>query len=89
MRLIDADELAERLALLGEKVLLDDKVWGVLLEIDKSPTVEPKRGKWKVIFVTDDEIPLNECSECGHEIWGDADYCPKCGAKMDGEQNES
>lgn len=48
-------------------------------------TVEPKRGKWKVIFVTADEVPLNECSECGHEIWGVADYCPKCGAKMEVE----
>ena len=83
MRLIDADAL---------KDVISD-TW-VLDRIDKQPTVdaEPARhGKWKrskfyksIIF----------CDECGEpfelsnsmEHWN---YCPNCGIRMDGEDDEN
>lgn len=50
---------------------------------------EPIRhGKWEY----DVETAGFKCTECGKRIWGmtleiasgDINYCPKCGAKMDG-----
>lgn len=52
---------------------------------------ESKRGKWIKLYHGN-----YKCSECG-EWWGsdyndevinDFNYCPSCGAKMDGEENE-
>ena len=51
--------------------------------IENAPTIEPERKKGKWI---DDN-----CSECGFYVHhGDMrNYCPKCGAKMNGgNQNE-
>ena len=85
MRLIDADELKKELKDM-DIVLVNHNVedW-----IDEQPTVEAepvRHGKW-----------VNKnwnwyCSECdkmgykGHiPAQPDLDYCPNCGAKMDGE----
>ena len=85
MRLIDADELKKELKDM-DIVLANHNVedW-----IDEQPTVEAepvRHGKW-----------VNKnwnwyCSECdkpgykGHiPAEPDLDYCPNCGAKMDGE----
>ena len=57
--------------------------------IEKQPTVdavEVVHGRWKHIHVGGiGYIPA--CSECG---WHDSEtnYCPNCGAKMDGDANE-
>ena len=29
-----------------------------------------------------------ECSVCQKRVWDNTDYCPNCGAKMDGERRE-
>ena len=43
-------------------------------------------GQW---IMHDDEFGLTcECSACHIETMGDGNYCPNCGAKMDGELNE-
>ena len=50
-----------------------------------SADVQPVRhGRWGKV---------NECSECGCQPWYERDihflhYCPNCGARMDGEQND-
>ena len=57
--------------------------------VELEPTVDPiKHGKWEY----DVETAGFKCTECGKRIWGmtleiasgDINYCPKCGAKMDG-----
>ena len=47
--------------------------------IDVAPVVH---GRW---IMHDDEFGLTcECSVCHIETMGDGNYCPNCGAKMDG-----
>ena len=48
--------------------------------IDVAPVVH---GRW---IMHDDEFGLTcECSVCHIETIGDGNYCPSCGAKMDGD----
>lgn len=102
MRLIDSDALVNPLKLqadsfrrIGEWVradALDD----CIVEIGEQPTVDAEpvvHGRW--IEVGDF---IWKCSVCGAEdcyayIWGEVKrqddlYCPKCGAKMDGGDND-
>ena len=89
MRLIDADKLYDEIAQYrdenmfgGGNLLVDD----ILEDINLSPTVdaEPVRhGKW--IRVNDE---FSQCSLCKYPVyasWLESNYCPNCGAKMDGE----
>lgn len=62
--------------------------------LDEQPTVdvvEVKRGKWekRTFIVFDNEIKDSyHCSEC-NTTWDTAtNYCPNCGAKMDGGKKE-
>lgn len=44
--------------------------------------VPVRHGRW---IMHDDEFGLtSECSACHIETMGDGNYCPNCGAKMDG-----
>ncbi len=54
-----------------------------LEEIDKLPTadvVEVKHGEWDI------NGEFCQCSVCDNFAGYDYDYCPYCGAKMDGER---
>ena len=96
MRLIDADALKEWEC---EKCEYENKdescreCCGVMQRIDESPTIDAlpvKRGKWeKKRFVTDEGEFVYACSECGYQVGlfahNRTDFCPSCGAKMDGE----
>ena len=57
--------------------------------IEKTPTADVApvvHGRW---IMHDDEFGLTcECSVCHIETMGEGNYCPNCGAKMDGELNE-
>lgn len=45
----------------------------------------PKRGQWELI---DGAEPMRwGCSRCKYLSWETSNYCPRCGAKMNGEQN--
>lgn len=61
-------------------------------ELHKLPSadVQPVRhGKWVKKWHTGFHMELSCCSVCGHYaaiLW---DYCPACGARMGGEQNET
>lgn len=59
--------------------------------IEKIPAVdaEPVRhGRW--VYNDDDIMPYKSCSLCGCEAFDlhGANYCPYCGAKMEGEGDE-
>lgn len=98
MRLIDADALVQALhkadTVMGQPHFLCKTVYGC---INKAPTIDAvpvRHGRW--IESTTDLI----CSACetafNDEIawmcrdlpYGYPMYCPYCGAKMDGEENE-
>ena len=61
------------------------------------PTIDPvKHGHWILIY----EMPRGDyfrCSECNHDVFlkygrkvsDDYLYCSGCGARMDGEENDS
>jgi predicted RNA-binding Zn-ribbon protein involved in translation (DUF1610 family) len=67
--------------------------------IDNAPTVdavEVKHGRWTIN--TDDFTPAYRCSVCGYNkpmiagervSQGAMNYCPNCGAKMDGERKDN
>ena len=78
MRLIDANALKKDLSEFNYDM--------ALRIVDTQPTIEAepvKRGKWKIN--SDGYYPY--CSECKGEPGSGkmTDYCPNCGARMDGE----
>lgn len=85
MRYIDADEIKIP-KMVSE---LDDTKMRVMIASTPTADVVPvKHGHWM-----HDSTGANFCSECGmypyddgeyHLVWH-ANYCPNCGAKMDGE----
>ena len=61
-------------------------VENVLKFIDEQPTIdaEPIRhGKWIEYPAADG---MNQCSVCGVLRFGDSNYCPNCGARMDKQE---
>ena len=100
MRLIDADELQDRVTMFALSIndyVIDSNgvgAWAcanVGSMIDNAPTVEPKHGHWVELYEEN-----YKCSNCG--AWwtmiegtpkdNDMDYCPTCGAKMDEVEDE-
>lgn len=94
MRLIDADKLVARLNDLYEWCR-DERRSGIeqamcivheQLTVDAEPV---RHGKWIEVVVaeTDTSRLINwECSECAIVVDHNTDnYCPNCGARMDGE----
>lgn len=88
---IDADKLKNNLLQSG--AICD---FGVFL-IEKQPASdvqEVKHGQWEEERLVSGEIKYT-CSKCGQVFQGeslDFNYCPNCGAKMDGkvgEQNDA
>lgn len=60
--------------------------------IKAQPRQEPKRGRW-IESTEPSAKPIGEiyvCSNCyNFEAWGETElynYCPNCGARMEGEQ---
>lgn len=84
-RLVDVDKLKDEV---GNIFWYEDEDMCKVLDLlDQAPTIEPvKHGKW---FIDDDFDSPNfgryKCSECGEWNHDNYNYCPDCGAKMDGE----
>ena len=61
----------------------------ILGDIEDFPTadvVEVRHGEWVTLEA---EIGLYSCSLCEHKILrAECNYCPNCGAKMDGGKAE-
>ena len=98
MRLIDADaELKEAKELSGPQTGDGWDNWGVYALIERQPTIDAvpvKHGKWSAYEVSG----YRKCSKCGGYVnWnpkpflfgdGEYNYCPNCGAKMDGGKDD-
>lgn len=83
MRLIDADKLKAHFAWWNDEYKdIFDSI------IDQQPTVDTvNHGHWERAH-PEFKLPTGFCSECGtHQRM--TFYCPNCGAKMDGESNET
>ena len=102
-RLIDANELARKLytsslcvtCLRNGKTLVNE--WlekyrnEVLRMICKAPVVdavEVVHGEWGEIYTCHGERLWGyKCSQCEQDNPNKSNYCPNCGAKMDGDGN--
>lgn len=72
--IIDDDGLAHKVVHIGR--------------ICAAPSVIPKQktGKWNILGYDDpSDVKLYRCSECHMKITLKFNYCPNCGAKMEGE----
>lgn len=93
MRLIDADALKEELKEPNVWWETESQAQGI---IDAAPTIDPvKHGKWEVKPTLRDNVWLCRCSACRHKFSLNGSnntielaYCPWCGAKMDGGEDE-
>lgn len=62
-----------------------------LVNLEKADVVQVRHGKWKKIG---EWGRVYRCNQCGNFLdfdgvnagRGDANFCPNCGAKMDGEE---
>ena len=95
-RLIDADALvADRSIQIvigaGDNICVD------IADIKNAPTIEAepvRHGRWEEIEDFDGDSHWR-CSACGCEWWFEvqgpsengSNYCPNCGAKMDGDSH--
>jgi len=94
-RYIDADILKEKIeqALKEPNYQHDGEDWGVGLcmasiivsDMTTADVEEVRHGEW---ISLEPEIGLFGCSICEHKILrAKCNYCPNCGAEMDGESN--
>ena len=86
MRLIDADKAIEIWKDKDYIKFLSQEEKAKML-LDAIPTEHPQRktGKWIANPYKVYGHSLNyECSECGKRIINFSDYCPNCGAEMEG-----
>ena len=91
-RYIDADALiakAERVYNYGLVVSVDDindaptVIEGIVGEIPSADVAPVKHGEWVLNRTLIGDAVV--CSECGGKSYGKLhNYCPNCGAKMDG-----
>ena len=94
-RLIDANALKAHINGVSTHWLNDWSTLGVLAAVDKQPTVdavEVVHGKWEM-GVDEGDYEYGTCSVCGYTEYNafccllPHNYCPNCGAKMDGDGN--
>lgn len=66
--------------------ILAEAFRAVIAKLDGLPRTEIKEGKWET-WETSHEWIETFCSVCHKKkgLWEHWDYCPHCGAKMEGE----
>lgn len=100
MELICREALLEKLGCIPLVWEYGQAVSDIYDMVKKEPTVEPKRGRWverRVSYVPDSDIyemQSAKCSACGlyhttpyQYFFKDYKFCPHCGAKMEGGEN--
>ena len=91
MKLIDADALAEVVNHWGEIKGREEEADSIIYAINNAPAIEPKpvrHGEWVIVDATsyDDICTCSECGGFAPSGFVKSNYCPKCGAKMDGKE---
>ena len=79
-RYINADRFVFEVTQLPGDVFLEKQILDI---VDKIPTADVRagpHGKWVEKPQADG---LNGCSICGIMRFGESNYCPNCGARMD------
>ena len=86
MRLIDADALLDAISVHLERIEQ---------EFEDAPTIDPvRRGRWieaRLVSTSGGTYGVRRCSLCGadyQDVGYGWDYCPNCGAKMDGSEEQ-
>ena len=93
MRLIDADvtlkhidEYYDLLKRMGKPsrgmTAVMQNIKTIVNSLQTVDAVPVRHGKWIEYPIADG---MNQCSACGVLRFGDSNYCPYCGALMDGE----
>ncbi len=89
-RYINADKLGNEIKDLPEQERIELMgIYDVIRNQPPADVQEVKHGKW----IRQDGRPEAICSECGRNVvyqvinyrWQFENYCPHCGAKMDGK----
>lgn len=85
-RLIDANDIAENL--MDSNWFDCDDIYVALQAVKLTDTIDPEslrpHGKWEDACYYHDRPLCYECSNCRLKLMYKPDYCPHCGAKMEG-----
>ena len=85
MRLIDADAL--KLAIRDDAEIVGRNYARIKMHINEAPTVEVVHGRWEDVALRFTQV-REKCSVCGGIVYAHGfNYCPNCGARMDGEND--
>lgn len=92
-KLIDANKIPYHLSGFPKGDGFDSGLdWAFREDIEKLPTVdavEVVHGEWANPYMNRYGHPCHCCSVCGFKAsYQDKNYCPNCGAKMDGDSRK-
>ena len=86
-RLIDADAFLKDILTAGiGKTIIEYSESDIGYMIRKRPTVDVaqvKHGRWLCVDTGTEELFL--CNRCKKKEYWESNYCPSCGARMDGD----
>ena len=91
-RLIDADELIAQMEADAEQMeepIAKMFTYAAIRDVKHAPTIEERKtGKWKTAYLDHEAMGIRPkvlyCSECNQCIAYPTNFCPNCGAKMEG-----
>lgn len=62
--------------------------YGAIDDIRALPSADRPRGEWIETTMVDCGAPIWLCSMCEYESYGTYNFCPSCGARMKGADDE-
>jgi len=89
-RLIDAHDLWSDIMMLPHNgdMISSEEVEQAIIDAPTVDAVEVVHGRWDEVTGQDEivgEMDFYKCSVCCKLRWFQTNYCPNCGAKMDGD----